>query len=412
MASQENSSDGINNGFLYKNVLIRCRQEDGLISISDIWKAEGKPRKGRPDEWIKSRLVQEQLKAIAEDIAATVKYYPNGAIACVEGFLEIVRGGIDVVQGVLGNPDFAIGYAKFLSEECGQWVEQKLLTSKSETISSTGFPDVFEGKRVRFVGTLDKPEWIAQDVCDVLENGLASSALRDFDEDEKGMYTIHIVESSGRKRVQGVLTVTEPGLYRLIFNSRKPIAKRFKRWIWHDVIPSLRKTGTYSLFKSNLDLEQQIELWRDRFRSRLKLKDKRRVQLVDAALVYIRANALNPVKVLSEMHDAINERFQGVKAKEIRNRNGFSKRVLLRDYYEKDPLDEISAINRLGANKIKRYNMHPVEAIHKACDDFFADDHIPQLFLRAENVHVQGRRLAKALKSKHPGEQLSLDLWQ
>jgi prophage antirepressor-like protein len=48
----------------------------------------------------------------------------------------------------------------------------------------------FESKQVRFVGTEDCPEWIAQDVCDVLENGQAGNILRDYDEDEKGLYTI------------------------------------------------------------------------------------------------------------------------------------------------------------------------------------------------------------------------------
>lgn len=407
MTPHDFDNNGESESLLYKNVCIRCR-DDGLISISDIWKAEGKPRRGRPDDWIKSRSTQDQLRAIAKDTAAIIKYYPNGSIASVERFLEIVKGGINVIQGVLGNTAFAIGYAKFLSEECGQWVEQKLLTSESETISTSGFPDVFEGKRVRFVGTSDKPEWIAQDICDVLENGLASSALRDFDEDEKGMCTIHTLGG-----IQEMLTVQEPGLYRLIFNSRKPIAKRFKWWIWHRVIPSIRKTGSYSLSQEYLGLEQEIAYWEQRMAERLNLKKNLRVELVTAALGYIQKRHLNPVKTLSKMHDTINERLQGLKAQDVRRKNGFSKHTLLRDYYEKNPLCEISVINRLGANYIVRYDMHPIDAINKACDDFLRDDHIPQPFLIAENVHAQGHRLAAALKRKQLSQptQLSLDLW-
>lgn len=44
-----------------------------------------------------------------------------------------------------------------------------------------------------------------------------------------------------------MLTVTEAGLYRLIFKSRKPIAKRFRHWVFHEVLPSICKTGSYSL---------------------------------------------------------------------------------------------------------------------------------------------------------------------
>jgi BRO family, N-terminal domain len=100
----------------------------------------------------------------------------------------------------------------------------------------------FESKQVRFVGTEDYPEWIAQDVCDVLENGQAWNILRDYDEDEKGLYSIQTLGGE-----QQMLTVTEPGLYRLIFKSRKPVAKRFQRWVLHEVLPSIRKTGKYEI---------------------------------------------------------------------------------------------------------------------------------------------------------------------
>ena len=85
----------------------------------------------------------------------------------------------------------------------------------------------FEGRRVRFVGTQDKPEWVAQDVCDVVGIENASQALTNFDEDEKG---IHITYTLGGK--QRYLTVYEAGLYRLIFKSRKPDAKRFQKWVF------------------------------------------------------------------------------------------------------------------------------------------------------------------------------------
>jgi prophage antirepressor-like protein len=98
----------------------------------------------------------------------------------------------------------------------------------------------FEGKRVRFVGTPDKPEWVAQDVGDILDIENVSRSLVDFDDDQKG---IRIVYTLGGK--QKLLTVYEPGLYRLIFRSRTPEAKRFQRWVFGEVLPSLRKYGTY-----------------------------------------------------------------------------------------------------------------------------------------------------------------------
>ena len=47
-----------------------------------------------------------------------------------------------------------------------------------------------------------------------------------------------------------MLTLKEPGIYRLIFQSRKPAAERFKHWLLHDVLPNLRRTGTYTLHSS------------------------------------------------------------------------------------------------------------------------------------------------------------------
>lgn len=104
----------------------------------------------------------------------------------------------------------------------------------------------FEGFDVRFVGTVDEPEWIAIDVCNVLELANPSDALSDFDDDEKGIANI---DTPGG--FQKMLTVKEPGLYKLIFKSRKPVAKRFQKWVFNEVLPSIRKTGVYSVAQSS-----------------------------------------------------------------------------------------------------------------------------------------------------------------
>ena len=98
----------------------------------------------------------------------------------------------------------------------------------------------FEGAKVRFVGTAERPEWIAADICSIAEIENVSRALADFDEDEKG---IHFAYTPGG--TQRLLTVYEPGLYRLLAKSRTEAAKRFKRWLFHQVLPSIRKHGTY-----------------------------------------------------------------------------------------------------------------------------------------------------------------------
>ena len=100
----------------------------------------------------------------------------------------------------------------------------------------------FECQQVRFVGTAEKLEWIAMDLCKILEIKNPSDTLAKFEEEEKGIATIYTPGGE-----QSLLTLTEPGLYRLIFKSRKTIAKRFQRWIFHEVLPSIRKTPTKNL---------------------------------------------------------------------------------------------------------------------------------------------------------------------
>lgn len=103
-------------------------------------------------------------------------------------------------------------------------------------------PFEFEGSEVRFVGTADNPEWVAIDIAEVLELQNIRQNLQDFDDDEKGVCTIYTLGGE-----QELATVKESGLYRLIFKSRKLVAKRFQKWVTGVVLPSIRKTGMYSI---------------------------------------------------------------------------------------------------------------------------------------------------------------------
>lgn len=93
---------------------------------------------------------------------------------------------------------------------------------------------------VRVVEKNGDPWFVAKDVCDCLDIGNSRQALTYLDEDEKGVTTNDTLGG-----VQEMSIVSESGLYSLILRSRKPESKTFKRWITHDVIPSIRKTGSY-----------------------------------------------------------------------------------------------------------------------------------------------------------------------
>ena len=100
-------------------------------------------------------------------------------------------------------------------------------------------PHIFEDYLVRSVIYDKEPWFIGRDVCHVLEIKNESQALARLDTDERA--EVCIPDPSGAKTA---IAVSEPGVFRLIFTSRKPSAERFKRWIAHDVLPNLRPDGS------------------------------------------------------------------------------------------------------------------------------------------------------------------------
>lgn len=102
-------------------------------------------------------------------------------------------------------------------------------------------PFQFGKVQVRVVWKGDHSEWIAKDVCEALELvGDPGQHTRRLDDDEKDLTT---VQTPGGP--QEMATITEAGLYSLIFRSRKQEAIVFKRWVTHEVLPSLRRKGFY-----------------------------------------------------------------------------------------------------------------------------------------------------------------------
>ena len=103
-------------------------------------------------------------------------------------------------------------------------------------------PFEFESHALRVnLDAAGQPWFVAADVCAALELPDTHKAISRLDDDEKGRNSI---PTPGGQ--QDMSVVNESGLYNLVLGSRKPEAKRFKRWITHEVLPSIRKTGTYA----------------------------------------------------------------------------------------------------------------------------------------------------------------------
>jgi prophage antirepressor-like protein len=105
-------------------------------------------------------------------------------------------------------------------------------------------PFKFESNEIRVImDNQGKPWWVATDVCSVLGLSNPRESIKSLDEDERN--TVRI--SDGIPGNPNVNVINESGLYSLIIRSNKPTAKKFRRWITHEVIPQLRKTGFYEL---------------------------------------------------------------------------------------------------------------------------------------------------------------------
>jgi len=113
------------------------------------------------------------------------------------------------------------------------------------TKNQNEIPRIFENAEfgeMRVVTIHQKPWFVAKDVCEILEVGNVSQALKRLDNEDRN--TIIINEGIGNPEKS---IVNESGLYSLIFTSRKPEAKKFKKWVTAEVLPAIRKTGSYTV---------------------------------------------------------------------------------------------------------------------------------------------------------------------
>ena len=118
----------------------------------------------------------------------------------------------------------------------------------------------FGPHEVRELERNSEPWFVAKDVCRALGLDNHREALRGLSEDERGSV---VLTTLGGK--QELSLVNEPGLYRLVFRSRKPEAEKFKRWIAHEVLPSIRKRGVYVLESRVAELAHKIEVRTDMY---------------------------------------------------------------------------------------------------------------------------------------------------
>lgn len=161
-----------------------------------------------------------------------------------------------------GNPD-----AVPLDRECARPPAQRRpLTQLTEaemanqSIATSVASFSFENFSVRAINRNGEIWFVAADVCAAID--LGTEQIRRLDDDEKGL---HLTQTPGGKQEMSI--INESGLYALILRSRKPEAKRFRKWVTSEVLPAIRKTGTYSLTISKAQQGELATLIAERFPS-------------------------------------------------------------------------------------------------------------------------------------------------
>jgi anti-repressor protein len=120
----------------------------------------------------------------------------------------------------------------------------------------------YGGRQVRTVLVDGEPWFVAKDVCDILEIENPRDAMARLEPDERGVV---LTDTLGGP--QSMNAVPESGLYSLILGSRKPEARQFKRWVTHEVLPTIRKTGAYLPDFSNPAIAARA--WADEYEGKL-----------------------------------------------------------------------------------------------------------------------------------------------
>jgi anti-repressor protein len=159
----------------------------------------------------------------------------------------------------------------------------------------------FQNQNIRTKFIDNKPYFCASDICKILEINNGRDAINRIEKDD--VVLTDIIDSLGRQ--QKASFVNEAGLYALIFQSRKKEAKQFKKWIFNDVLPQIRKTGSYNSI-SQLTQSDQLLLFAEELiktkeeNKQLQYKTEKQQEVIDKHVVI--GNNKNYTEVAKILH--------------------------------------------------------------------------------------------------------------
>lgn len=191
--------------------------------------------------WIKQQIERYQLVEGEDFFTQKTERLPNPAGAITKGYHK---------TDYFVTVDVAKTLALIERTVLGKTVRQQLLQQEKEAEQPCAVPEKdglipfqYEHTPVRTVMKGDDPWFVAADVCTVLDIKNPRDAIKILDDDERS--TVEISDGAGGPERN---IINESGLYALILRSNKPEAKRFRKWVTSEVLPSIRKTGMYAAF--------------------------------------------------------------------------------------------------------------------------------------------------------------------
>lgn len=224
----------------------------------------------------------------------------------------------------------------------------------------------YEDKDIRIIMIDTEPWFVAKDICEILGLETTSKAIERLDDDEKLIEKIFL---AGQNR--DVSIISESGLYSLVLRSNKPEAKQFKRYVTHEILPSIRKHGAYMTDdiyeKISADPDFGIRLLTDlkNERARVKMLDEQR-KYAELTKSWISdrqtATAMNTASQLSRENN------------KLRTELGLSKdyasikcvQIITDEAYDWRKLLKYSNSHNINIKKIPDANYGEVNAYHKS----------------------------------------------
>ena len=154
--------------------------------------------------------------------------------------------GMDPIPGMNTPVDGASNICGFVNEHSGMNLKSVSTTVNDDTTLTVINEQEVLGKHFRIFGTINNPLFLAKDVAEWIEHSNPRMMLQAVDDDEKGVRNVYTPGG-----VQESWFLTEDGLYEVLMQSRKPIAKSFKKKV-KEILKSIRKNGAYIRNQENL----------------------------------------------------------------------------------------------------------------------------------------------------------------